>query len=150
MVDFWLYKEKALEEVPPKAIGFVYLITHLPSGKMYIGRKLFWSSKTKQVKGKKKKIKVESDWRDYWSSSESIKLMVENEGACAFRREILHIVFNKGSLNYLEAREQFDRRVLENPDLYFNGQIQCRVHWSHVFGKLPSDQLGTLDQTFST
>lgn len=128
----WTYQGQEFGEIPSKAIGFVYLIKHLPTGKAYIGRKLFWFQKTKQVKGKKKKVKAESDWRTYWSSSDQIQAMVKAEGEENFTREILHIVSNKGTLNYLEAREQMDRRVLEYPDKFFNGQIQCRVHWSHV------------------
>ena len=81
--------------------------------------------------GKKKRIKVESDWRDYWSSSEEVKKDVETFGTDKFIREILHICPNKGSCNYLEAREQMDRRVLET-DNYYNGQIQCRVHRTHI------------------
>lgn len=119
-------------EIPAKALGFIYLIRHKPSGKGYIGRKLFWFKKTKQVKGKKKKILAESDWRSYWSSCEEIQKLVEQEGEANFTREVLHIAYNKGTLNYLEAREQMDRRVLESPDAWYNGQIQCRVHWSHV------------------
>ena len=58
------------EELDPKVnIGFVYLITNLVNGKKYIGKKLFFSSKSKQVNGKKKKTKVESDWRKYYGSN---------------------------------------------------------------------------------
>lgn len=128
----WIKDGEEFIEIPAKAIGFVYLIRHIASGRGYIGRKLFWFKKTKQVKGKKKKVLAESDWRTYWSSSEELQKMVETEGEDKFTREILHVVFNKGTLNYLEAREQMDRRVLENPALWINGQIQCRVHWSHV------------------
>jgi hypothetical protein len=127
----WLYKDSPLLEVPETAYGYVYLITNTITGRKYIGKKLFWFRKTKQVKGKKKRIKVESDWRDYWSSSEEVKKDVETLGVDNFIREILYICPNKGSCNYLEAREQMDRRVLETDD-YYNGQIQCRVHRTHI------------------
>jgi hypothetical protein len=127
----WLYKDSPLLEVPETAYGYVYLITNTITGRKYIGKKLFWFRKTKQVKGKKKRIKVESDWRDYWSSSEEVKKDVETLGVDNFIREILYICPNKGSCNYLEAREQMDRRVLETED-YYNGQIQCRVHRTHI------------------
>lgn len=113
-------------------MGFVYLITNLVSGKEYVGKKLLWFSKTKTVKGKKKKTKVESDWRDYWSSSIDVKADVELLGTESFRREILYFCKNKGTMSYLEAREQFDRRVLEDSSRYYNGQIQCRIHHTHV------------------
>ena len=127
----WLYNSSPFEEIPENAYGYVYLITNTVTGRKYIGKKLFWFRKTKQVKGKKKRIKVESDWRDYWSSSDEVKKDVETLGADKFIREILHICPNKGSCNYLEAREQMDRRVLET-DNYYNGQIQCRVHRTHI------------------
>jgi len=127
----WLYNNIPFEEIPKTAYGYVYLITNTVTGRKYIGKKLFWFRKTKQVKGKKKRIKVESDWRDYWSSSDEVKKDVETVGSDKFIREILHICPNKGSCNYLEAREQMDRRVLETED-YYNGQIQCRVHRTHI------------------
>ena len=127
----WLYKDSPLLEVPETAYGYVYLITNNITGRKYIGKKLFWFRKTKQVKGKKKRIKVESDWRDYWSSSDEVKADVEKHGSENFIREILHICPNKGLCNYLEAREQMDRRVLETED-YYNGQVQCRVHRTHI------------------
>jgi hypothetical protein len=127
----WLYEGKELETVPNDAYGFVYLITNNVTGRRYIGKKLFWFRKTKTVKGKKKRIKVESDWKEYWSSSEDVKKDVSELGEDKFTREILHVCSNKGSCNYLEAREQMDRRVLETED-YYNGTIQCRIHRTHV------------------
>ena len=127
----WLYNNSPLEIIPENAYGYVYLITNTITGRKYIGKKLFWFRKTKVVKGKKKRLKVESDWRDYWSSSEEVKKDVDALGSDKFIREILHICPNKGSCNYLEAREQMDRRVLETED-YYNGQIQCRVHRTHL------------------
>ena len=127
----WLYNNSPLEIIPENAYGYVYLITNTITGRKYIGKKLCWFRKTKVVKGKKKRLKVESDWRDYWSSSEEVKKDVDALGADKFIREILHICPNKGSCNYLEAREQMDRRVLETEN-YYNGQIQCRVHRTHI------------------
>lgn len=128
----WYYNNEPIFEIDPKYNAFVYLITNLVTGRKYIGLKLTKFSKTKQVKGKKKKIKVESDWRDYWSSSEELKEDVHKLGPEKFKREILHFCLNKGTANYLEAREQFDNRVLENPDLWYNGIINCRVHKAHI------------------
>jgi hypothetical protein len=127
----WLYNNSPLEIIPDDAYGYVYLITNTISGRKYIGKKLFWFRKTKVVKGKKKRLKVESDWRNYWSSSDEVKKDVDTYGVDNFIREILHICPNKGLCNYLEAREQMDRRVLES-DNYYNGQIQCRVHRTHI------------------
>ena len=127
----WLYKNNELEVIPDDAYGYVYLITNTITNRRYIGKKLFWFRKTKVVKGKKKRLKVESDWREYWSSSDELRADVLTLGAENFVREILHICPNKGLCNYLEAREQMDRRVLESED-YYNGQIQCRVHRTHI------------------
>ena len=128
----WYYNNEPVEEIDPKYLAFVYLITNIQSNKKYIGLKTTKSKKTKQVKGKKKRFTVESDWRDYWSSSEELKNDIELLGKEAFKREILYFCLNKVTANYLEAREQFDKRVLENPDEWYNGIINCRVHWSHV------------------
>lgn len=128
----WYYNNQPVEEIDPKYLAFVYLITNITNDKKYIGLKTTKSKKTKQVKGKKKRFTVESDWRDYWSSSEELKKDIELLGKDSFKREILYFCINKGTANYLEAREQFDHRVLENPDLWYNGIINCRVHWSHV------------------
>jgi len=127
----WLYNNVPLEEIPENAYGYVYLITNLTNGRKYIGKKLFWFRRTKVVKGKKKRLKVESDWKDYWSSSDELKADVEKLGINNFSREILHICPNKGLCNYLEAKEQMVRCVLET-DQYYNSQIQCRVHRTHI------------------
>jgi len=127
----WLYNGVPLEEIPENSYGYVYLITNNVTGRKYIGKKLFWFKKTKVVKGKKKRSKVESDWREYWSSSDELKADVEKLGSDNFTREILHICGNKGMCNYLEAKEQMIREVLES-DSYYNSQIQCRVHRTHI------------------
>jgi hypothetical protein len=128
----WIYKDEPLEEIPEGSYSFVYLITNLIDGRKYIGKKLFWFTKTKVVKGKRKKVKSESDWRDYWSSSEELKGDIQKLGKENFRREILHICPNKGTASYMEAKEQMINEVLEHPDLWYNGQIQVRVHRNHI------------------
>lgn len=125
----WTYKGKPVQDMPKEVYAFVYLLTD-DKGKMYVGKKFVWNIKTRIVKGKKKREKVQSDWKEYYSSSKEIQSLAES--GHSFKREILHLCQNKGTANYLEAREQMDRRVLENPDLYYNGQIQCRVHVSHL------------------
>lgn len=137
----WLYNGEPVETIDDKYLAFVYLITNLQTGKKYIGLKTTKSSKTsvktitnkkgEKVK-KKKRFKVESDWRNYWSSSEDLRKDIEELGKENFKREILYFCVNKGSANYLEMREQIDRRVLENPDDWYNGIINARVHWSHL------------------
>jgi hypothetical protein len=126
----WYLNETPIESFPDKAVGFVYLIT-TPCGRKYVGKKLLTKAKTKQVKGKKKKIRVESDWRDYYGSNDKLKEMVEKEGPENFKREILHICFSLSETSYLEAREQFDRRVMESND-YINEWIMYRGRKSQL------------------
>lgn len=129
----WYYNNQPVESIDLKEYAaYVYIITNLTTGRLYIGLKQTSFAKTKQVKGKKKKIRVESDWRDYWSSSEELQKDVATLGEECFRREIIYFCKMKSHANYLEAREQMDRRVLENPSLYYNGIVNCRVSRNHI------------------
>ena len=139
----WYYQQHLVEQLPEDCIGFVYLITNTVSGRMYIGKKLAKFSKTtyKTVKlkngtKKKKRIKtkIDSDWQEYYGSSDELNKDVTNLGIDNFRREILYYCKSKAECSYIEAREQFTRRVLESDDFY-NGQISVRVHGSHIKGR---------------
>jgi len=140
----WLYETSLVESLPEDCVGFVYLITNKLSGRKYIGKKLAKFSKTayKVVKlkngtKKKKKIrsKIDSDWQDYYGSSPELTKDVVALGAENFSREILYYCRSKPECSYIEAREQFARRVLETTD-YYNGHIQVRVHGSHIINKI--------------
>jgi antitoxin component YwqK of YwqJK toxin-antitoxin module len=119
------------EDMIGENYGFVYMITNLSNGKKYIGKKFFYSSKTKQVKGKKKKHKVASNWQTYYGSSDILQKDVIMYGQENFKREIIHLCLNKGVCGYLEAKEQFVNNVLES-DEYYNTWIMCRVRKSHI------------------
>jgi hypothetical protein len=128
----WIYKNKQFEDSEiDKYIGFVYLITNKTNNRKYVGKKLFWFTKTRTIKGKKKREKAFSDWKMYWSSSEELKGDVKNLGEENFTREILHLCMNKGTMSYLELREQIDRRVLETNE-YYNAFVGGKIHKSHV------------------
>jgi hypothetical protein len=116
------------------------LITNNLTGRKYIGKKLAKFSKTtyrtvklKNGKKKRKKIKgkIESDWQTYFGSNIELNQDIDRLGAGNFTREILYYCRSKAECSYIEAREQFQRKVLESND-YYNGQISVRVHGSHI------------------
>ena len=130
----WTYQGKIVEQISEEYIGFVYLITNLTNGKKYIGKKLAQFKVTKKpLKGKKNKRRStkESDWRTYWGSSDKLNEDVEHLGPENFTREILYYCTSRGELSYLEAKEQFDRKVLET-DEYYNGIINVLVGSSKI------------------
>ena len=131
----WYYKgEEFTSEMVEDYVGFVYLITDKSNGKKYVGKKLLTSKrKLPPLKGKTRKRTVvkETDWQQYYGSSDEVKLMVEEKGADNFRREIIYLCKSKGELGYLEAKYQFDHDVLLRDDFY-NGIIQVRIHRNHV------------------
>jgi hypothetical protein len=139
----WIYKNEPVIQLPEQCVGFVYIITNTVSGRMYVGKKLarFKTTRYKmhtQKNGKKvrKKIRgaVASDWQEYYGSSDQLNRDVESIGRDQFRREILYYCRSKAELNYIEAREQFARKVLES-DQYYNGHIRVRVHGSLIIDK---------------
>ena len=143
----WYYQDTPVEKLPDECVGFVYLITNNLSGRKYIGKKLAKFSKTtykivKQKNGNKKqkkiRSKIDSDWQEYYGSSTELTADVIKLGAENFSREILYYCKSKSECSYVEAREQFSRKVLESTD-YYNGHIQVRVHGSHIKNKITSE-----------
>jgi len=112
----WTYNDKVVEELPEDCEAFVYLITT-----------------KKPLKGRKNKRRgtKESDWKTYWGSSSHLNDDVLKWGEHRFTREILHYCPSRGVASYLEAREQFERKVLENDD-YYNGIINVRIGGSDI------------------
>jgi hypothetical protein len=140
----WIYNSEIIEQLPEDCIGFVYLITNKTNDRKYVGKKLAKFSRTttktvtlKNGTKKKKKVrsKIDSDWMEYYGSSIELNKDVEILGKENFTREILYFCKSKAECSYIEAREQFTRRVLESLD-YYNGQISVRVHGSHIINKL--------------
>lgn len=139
----WMFNGEEYILPNPEYVGFIYLIT-LPDGRKYIGKKKLWNKKTsiktvtlKNGSKKKKKIRslIESDWREYWSSSDLIKDMVDKNGTDGFKREILRFCKTESELTYFESKEIFVRGCLESED-YVNGWVMCRIRKSNIFGKI--------------
>jgi hypothetical protein len=136
----WKYKNGEISEIsefPDNTFGFVYMITHLPSGKAYIGKKvLFHNRKVKLTKkelteyagvvGRRPSYKIavkESDWHKYWGSNKSLTSLIKEEPKENFERFILHCCSSKKLLTYYEVKYQMVYQVLERPDEFFNDNI---------------------------
>ena len=140
----WTYKGTEVVALPEECVGFVYIIVNVLTGRKYIGKKLAKFSKTtykvvklKNGNKKRKKIrsKIDSDWQLYYGSNDQLNKDIAELGSDNFTREILFYCTSKASCSYIEAREQFNHRVLESDD-YYNGQIVCRIHGGHIKNKI--------------
>ncbi len=132
----WTYQSAVIETLPEDVVGFVYLIVNQLSGRKYIGKKLARFAKTtyktvtlKNGNKKKKKIRgsIESDWKDYWSSSDELKKDVATYGQENFTREILFLCYSKAECSYIEAKLQFENEVIFDEIKWYNKWISVRV-----------------------
>lgn len=147
----WLFRDKvieSIEEMPQDTYGFIYLVTHLPSNRKYIGKKVLYfernvkigkreleqikeERKAKGIGGRapgKKKVIKESDWKTYYGSQVEIKELVKNGKESDFKREILKFVDNKKHLTYFECKYLFIYEVLENNQEYINDNILAKFY----------------------
>ena len=121
----WTYKGTAFtSDDIDSFFGFVYRITNLQTGKQYIGRKYFTSSR--KPRGGKRKVTTESDWKCYYGSSKELKEDVKELGRSVFRREIISLHRTKGWVNYEETRQLFLNNVLSEDENYYNSNILGR------------------------
>ncbi len=128
----WLYDDRPVDESDlENCVGFVYVIENKTDDRMYIGKKLLKFKRTKTVKGKKKKVHVDSDWKSYWGSNKSLQEDVKELGESAFQRKILRLCKSKGEMNYYEAKYQFELGALES-DKFYNEWIMVKVHKAHI------------------
>tara|TARA_B100001063_G_C16497755_1_gene420527 strand:- start:134 stop:571 length:438 start_codon:yes stop_codon:yes gene_type:complete len=116
--------------------GFVYLITNLSNRRSYIGRKYFWTFRT--PKGKKRKVRGESDWRNYYGSCDELKEDIKTLGKDLFRREILSLHLTKGKVNFAETEALFKNNVLtesmvDGTPKYYNSNIMNRYYKKDYF-----------------
>ena len=136
----WKYNGNEITDVsqlPSNTHGFIYKITHIPSGKAYIGKKVLqFHRKVKLTKkdlliyegqpGRKPKYKLkikESDWKTYYGSNKTLTELINNEPVENFKRTILKLATTKKLLTYYETQHQFVNQVLERPDEFFNDNI---------------------------
>ena len=125
--------------------GFVYLITHNSTGRKYIGKKFFSKAGYKQVKGKRKKIRKNSDWLTYWGSNKELQEEVKLNGEDQYTREILHICKTRSECSYWETWEIFVRHALMN-DGYYNALVSCKIRKDHLI-KVNTDTYNEKNET---
>lgn len=124
----WTYKDQqisSIEDMPEGTYGFVYEVTHNPTGKKYLGKKVLQFNRTlPPLKGQKRKRKVvkESDWKTYYGSHDEIKSLIKEGKDLEFERKIIKFVNSKKLLTYFEIKYQMINEVLEN-DNYLNFNI---------------------------
>jgi hypothetical protein len=116
------------------AFGFIYIITHNKTGQKYIGKKFFTKSKTKQVKGKKKRSRIKSDWETYWGSNKKLQEDVKKNGEDEYTREVLHLCKTRSECSYWETWEIFNRHALMH-DSYYNEWVSCKIRKDHLKAK---------------
>ena len=137
----WLYQNKQINELtdmPEDIFGFIYEVTHIPTGRKYLGKKQLISV-TKKPLGKKelaglkdkraktyKIVKKESDWKTYYGSHSEIKSLIKEGKQSEFLREILIFTTNKKLHTYYENKFLFIKEVIEPQSNYINDNIEGR------------------------
>lgn len=137
----WLYQDKEVKELtdmPENTFGFIYEVTHLPTGRKYLGRKQLISVQRKALgkrelalltdkrASKKKTVTKETDWKTYYGSHPEIKQMIKDKKQSEFSREILIFVPSKKQLTYYEDKYLYMKGVIEPGSTYFNDNISGR------------------------
>ena len=128
----WMYNEIPFTSADiGDYFGFVYLITNLTNQRKYLGRKYFWSFRT--PKGKKRKVKSESDWKNYYGSCPELKEDIGRIGKDNFTRIIISLHKTKGKTNFGETSQLFKNDVLtESLDTgepaFYNSNILGRFY----------------------
>ena len=134
----WRYNQKVFESTDIKEYyGFVYRIINNTNGRQYIGRKYFWQFRT--PKGKKRKVKSESDWKKYYGSCPELKEEIGKVGRENFSRTILSLHTTKGKTNFEETRQLFANNVLtesldDGTPRYYNSNILSRYFRKDYYG----------------
>lgn len=141
----WYYKNEILTDdmIPAKSVGFIYLITENDTGRRYIGRKLLTKAHTRQKNNKKIKSRIESDWRDYWSSSPYLQELIEERGTEHFTKEVLVFAPGRAVLNYLEEKFLYYVGALES-DNWYNSNIRTKMLKRNILGKFDVEEVNSI------
>lgn len=135
----WIYEGEIFNSLDIEDyFGFVYLITNKLNNRKYIGRKYFFSFRT--PKGKKRKVKLESDWKKYYGSCPELKEDIKKFNKENFKREILSLHKTKGKTNFEETKQLFLNNVLiesldDGTPLYYNSNILSRYFRKDYFNE---------------
>ena len=153
----WKYKDKVInciDDMPVGTVGFIYEVEHIPSGKKYLGKKVIYfetnvkigkreiaklkeERKAAGIGGRpaaKRKVIKESDWKDYYGSSEKIKKLVKNGKPSDFDKTIIQFVNSKKLLTYYETKYLFMHNVLEAEGVYINDNILSKFYRNDFTG----------------
>lgn len=134
----WLYNGKEVTDEDLEGYkAFVYRITNVLTGKSYIGKKKLFFIRRMKVKDRKnrKTVTKESDWQDYYGSSDELGKDIVKFGKESFLREIIILCKTPAVSSYWELYHQMVNHVLLHPDKYYNNYAGARIHRKHVLGK---------------
>lgn len=132
----WTYNnEPVTQELLDDHWGFVYVIRNKVSGRRYVGKKFFTKAGYKTVKGKRKKIRLASDWESYYGSNKVLLEDVEKLGADQFERYIIRLCKNKSECTYWETHFIFQFEALLS-DRWYNEWVACKVSKRNVMPKV--------------
>ena len=133
----WIYKGSVFDSDDiGNHYGFVYRITNTTSSKSYIGRKYFVQKR--KPKGGKRRVTSESNWKQYYGSSDELKQDIRRDGKNTFKREILSLHKTLGKVNYEETKQLFLHNVLaekldDGSPAYYNNNILGRYYRKDYF-----------------
>lgn len=129
------------ENLKPEHIGFVYLITEIDTGMKYYGLKQQWKvkkrpalkgktkkeqNKRKKLKGNKRHITMESDWRTYNSSCKELKAKID-KNPNNYIKVILKCCYTKTEMKAWEAYYQLEQYLFGNWSKVYNQMINLRL-----------------------
>ena len=131
----WTYNNAPVtQELLDDHWGFIYVIMNKVSGKRYVGKKFFTKAGYKTVRGKRKKIRLASDWESYYGSNKVLLEDVEKLGVDQFERYIIRLCKNKSECTYWETHYIFQFEALLS-DRWYNEWVSCKVSKRNVMAK---------------